>query len=67
MPDVMVFQEVTPAALAIFLAQPWIRDALPASRGHRGRGRQLRLLMLSSIPVDRVSYTRLPTHLARGF
>ena len=25
MPDVMVFQEVTPAALAIFLAQPWIR------------------------------------------
>ena len=25
-PDVMVFQEVTPAALTVFLAQPWIRE-----------------------------------------
>ena len=27
MPDVMVFQEVTPVALAVFLAQPWIGTA----------------------------------------
>ena len=25
-PDIMVFQEVTPAALAVLLDQPWIRD-----------------------------------------
>ena len=26
LPDVMVFQEVTPSALTMFLAQPWIRQ-----------------------------------------
>ena len=42
MPDIMVFQEVTPTALATFLAQAVDSRALPASRGDRGRGRQLR-------------------------
>ena len=26
MPDVIMFQEITPAALEVFLAQPWIRE-----------------------------------------
>ena len=42
MPDVMVFQEITPTALSIFLAQPWITGALPLRGGRRRQGRQLR-------------------------
>jgi tyrosyl-DNA phosphodiesterase 2 len=67
MPDVMVFQEVTPAALAAFLAQPWIREnylraaVTGPDLGNYG------MLMLSRIPINRVTYTRLPTRLARGF
>jgi tyrosyl-DNA phosphodiesterase 2 len=67
MPDVMVFQEVTPAALDVFLAQPWIREnylraaVAGAAVGNYG------MLMLSRLPIDRATYTRLPTRLARGF
>jgi tyrosyl-DNA phosphodiesterase 2 len=67
MPDVMVFQEVTPAALDVFLAQPWIRDhyrraaVVNAQLGNYG------MLMLSRLPINRATYTRLPTRLARGF
>jgi tyrosyl-DNA phosphodiesterase 2 len=67
MPDVMVFQEVTPAALKVFLTQPWIREhylraaVTSADLGPYG------MLMLSRIPINRVTYTRLPTRLARGF
>jgi tyrosyl-DNA phosphodiesterase 2 len=67
MPDVMVFQEVTPAALDVFLAQPWIREhylraaVTSADLGNYG------MLMLSRLPINRATYTRLPTRLARGF
>jgi tyrosyl-DNA phosphodiesterase 2 len=67
MPDVMVFQEVTPAALAVFMAQPWIRVRY---RRAEVTGRDLGnygLLMLSRLPIKNATYTRLPTHLARGF
>ena len=67
MPDVMVFQEVTPAALDVFLTQPWIREhyrraaVTSAELGNYG------MLMLSRLPINRATYTRLPTRLARGF
>ena len=66
-PDIMVFQEVTPEALAVFLDEPWIRvryrRAAVTGRGVGNYG----MLMLSRIPLGRVTYTRLPTQLARGF
>jgi endonuclease/exonuclease/phosphatase family metal-dependent hydrolase len=67
LPDVMVFQEVTEAALEVFLAQPWIRSdyrrtAFAGDRvGHYG------MLVLSRLPIRRSTYTRLPTRLARGY
>lgn len=65
MPDVMVFQEVTEAALEVFLAQPWVRHhyrrVTVAADGRYG------MLMLSRVPIRRSSYTRLPTRLARGY
>jgi tyrosyl-DNA phosphodiesterase 2 len=67
LPDVMVFQEVTTSALAVFLAQPWIRKHyLRAAVAGDGAG-NYGMLMLSRVPVTRVTYTRLPTRLARGF
>lgn len=63
-PDVMVFQEITEAALAVFLSRPWIREqylsAAIADRSHYG------MLLLSRVPVRSVRYLPLPTHLARG-
>ena len=65
LPDVMVFQEVTRAALEVFLAQPWIREhycrAAVAGDGHYG------MLLLSRLPIRRSTYTRLPTRLDRGY
>ena len=67
MPDVMVFQEVTPAAL----------DGLAGPTVDPGRYRRAEvtggdlgnygMLMLSRLPIAGVTYTRLPTRLARGF
>ncbi|MEU0494178.1 endonuclease/exonuclease/phosphatase family protein [Mycobacterium sp. NPDC006124] len=67
MPDVMVFQEVTPAALAIFLAQPWIRVRYRRAEVTGGDLGNYGMLMLSRLPVANVTYTPLPTNLARGF
>ncbi|GAB7067041.1 hypothetical protein JCM12141A_13300 [Mycolicibacterium hodleri] len=67
MPDVMVFQEVTPAALAIFLAQPWIRVRYRRAEVTGGDLGNYGMLMLSRLPIANVTYTRLPTNLARGF
>jgi tyrosyl-DNA phosphodiesterase 2 len=67
MPDVMVFQEITQAALNVLLAQPWIREhyylaaVVGDSVGNYG------MLMLSRLPTANVTYTRLPTRLSRGF
>ena len=67
MPDVMVFQEITPTALDVLLAQPWIQEhyrraaVVGAAVGNYG------MLMLSRLPTANVTYTRLPTRLSRGF
>ncbi|BDX35013.1 hypothetical protein TUM20985_55600 [Mycobacterium antarcticum] len=67
MPDVMVFQEVTPAALEIFLAQPWVRVRYRFAEVTGGALGNYGMLMLSRLPIERVGYTPLPTNLARGF
>jgi tyrosyl-DNA phosphodiesterase 2 len=67
MPDVMVFQEVTPAALAILLAQPWIRVRYRRAEVTGDDVGNYGMLMLSRLPIRNVTYTRLPTNLARGF
>ena len=67
MPDVMVFQEVTPAALEVFLAQPWIRENYLRAAVVDGHLGNYGMLMLSRLPINRATYTRLPTRLARGF
>jgi tyrosyl-DNA phosphodiesterase 2 len=66
-PDIMVFQEITPSALQVFLAQRWIRDnyVRAAVSGFRVGG--YGMLMLSRLPVADVTYTRLPTRQARGY
>lgn len=66
-PDVMVFQEVTPAALEIFLAQPWIREHYRRAEVTGGALGNYGMLLLSALPLNRVTYVRLPTRLARGF
>jgi tyrosyl-DNA phosphodiesterase 2 len=67
MPDVMVFQEVTPDALAVFLAHPMIRDNYQRSAVTGAGFGNYGMLMLARIPMSRVTYTRLPTRLARGY
>ncbi|TQK27412.1 endonuclease/exonuclease/phosphatase family protein [Arthrobacter sp. SLBN-53] len=66
-PDVMVFQEVTEPALTVLLAQPWVRAHYSSAAVCGGRLGHYGMLLLSRIPVDRVSYTRLPSNLARGY
>jgi tyrosyl-DNA phosphodiesterase 2 len=66
-PDVMVFQEVTPAALEVLLAAPWIREGYCRAEVTGADVGNYGMLMLSRLPIGRVSYTRLPTRLARGF
>ncbi|WP_173007874.1 endonuclease/exonuclease/phosphatase family protein [Mycolicibacterium sp. P1-18] len=66
-PDVMVFQEVTPAALEILLAQPWIRVRYRRAEVTGGDVGNYGMLMLSRLPISNVTYTRVPTNLARGF
>ncbi len=65
-PDVIVFQEVTRESLAEFLAQPWIRQryyrAAVTGRDFGNYG----LLMLSQLPIARVTYTHLPASVGRG-
>jgi endonuclease/exonuclease/phosphatase family metal-dependent hydrolase len=66
-PDVMVFQEVTQAALDMLLAQQWVRDNYArASVVGRDAG-NYGMLLLSRVPVSRVTYTRLPSRQSRGF
>lgn len=66
-PDIMVFQEVTPEALALFLEQPWIRVRYRRAAVTGRTVGNYGLLLLSRLPLDRVTYTRLPTRLQRGF
>jgi endonuclease/exonuclease/phosphatase family metal-dependent hydrolase len=65
--DVIVLQEVTPAALEIFIDQQWVRDeylSVSVVGDHTGN---YGMLMLSRVPITRASYTRLPTRQSRGF
>lgn len=66
-PDVMVFQEVTDDALAVFLAQPWIRQEYLSAAITGRRVGTYGMLLLSRVPVSGVTYTRLPTRMRRGF
>ena len=66
-PDVMVFQEVTAEALDVFLSQPGIRDHYRRAAMVGDDAGNYGMLMLSQLPINRVTYMRLPTRLARGF
>jgi tyrosyl-DNA phosphodiesterase 2 len=66
-PDIMVFQEVTPVALGVLLRQPWIRDDYLRAAVVGGDVGSYGMLMLSRLPVSRVTYMRLPTRQSRGF
>lgn len=66
-PDIMVFQEITQAALDVLLAQQWIRDGYSLAAVVGGDAGDYGMLMLSRLPVSRVTYTRLPTRQSRGF
>jgi tyrosyl-DNA phosphodiesterase 2 len=63
----MVFQEVTPDALEILLAHPWVREhcsyAAVTDHGVGNYG----MLLLSRLPVRCVGYSRLPSRMSRGF
>ena len=66
-PDVVALQEVTPAALDIFLSRQWVRDEYLHASVVGGDTGNYGMLMLSRIPLARVTYTRLPTRQSRGF
>jgi len=65
-PDVVVFQEVTPRALAAFLAQPWIRERYYRAAVTGNEFGDYGQLILSRLPISRVTYTHLPTSIGRG-
>ena len=65
-PDVMVFQEVTPLALATFLAQDWIRHDYRSASVVGGDAGNYGMLLLTRIPVAEVTYVPLPTELSRA-
>jgi tyrosyl-DNA phosphodiesterase 2 len=66
-PDIVVFQEITPTALDVFLEQSWIRDGYLRAAVVGGDAGLYGMLVLSRLPVSRVTYTRLPTRQSRGF
>lgn len=65
-PDVMMFQEVTPAAMRLFLTQPWVRKHYLCAEVTGGDLGDCGMLMLSRLPINGVTYIGLPTRLARG-
>ena len=66
-PDVIVLQEVTPAALEIFLGQPWVRDQYLSASAVGGDAGNYGMLMLSRVPITRAAHSWLPTRQSRGF
>jgi tyrosyl-DNA phosphodiesterase 2 len=66
-PDVMVFQEITPDALDVFMAQKWMRDGYSRAAVVGGEAGDYGLLLLSRLPITRATYTWLPTRQSRGF
>ena len=67
MPDIMVFQEITPTALTVFLDQTWIRESYYRATVAGDDFGNYGMLMLSTMPISRATYTRLPTRLGRGY
>jgi tyrosyl-DNA phosphodiesterase 2 len=65
-PDVMVFQEMTPTAVDVLLAEQWIRDGYARAAVVGGDAGDYGMLMLSRVPLTGVTYTRLPTRQSRG-
>lgn len=66
-PDIMVFQEVTPAAHDVLLSQDWVRDSYARAAVVGGDAGDYGMLLLSRVPMSSVSYTRLPSRQSRGF
>ena len=66
-PDVMVFQEITPTAVDVLLAERWMRDGYARAAVVGGVAGGYGMLMLSRVPLSRVTHTRLPTRQSRGF
>jgi tyrosyl-DNA phosphodiesterase 2 len=66
-PDVMAFQEVTRQALDIILAQGWVRDHYVQASVVGDHVGPYGMLMLSRVPVNCVTYSRLPGRANRGF
>ena len=66
-PDIMVFQEVTPAALDVLLAQPWVRRRYLRVAVVGGEVGNYGMLLLSRVPISGATYTRLPSRQQRGF
>lgn len=66
-PDVMVFQEVTDAALAVFHDQPWIRQHYWSAAVTGSRVGTYGMLLLSRVPLAGVTHICLPSGARRGF
>ena len=66
-PDIMVFQEVTPAALDVLLAQPWVRARYLRVAVVGDEVGNYGMLLLSRVPISGATYTRLPSRQQRGF
>jgi tyrosyl-DNA phosphodiesterase 2 len=66
-PDILVFQEVTPTALDVLLGQAWLRENYLRASVVGGDAGNYGMVLLSRLPVARVTYTRLPTRQSRGF
>lgn len=67
LPDVVVLQEVTPAALDVFDGQGWIREHYRRAAVVGDPVGNYGMLMMSRLPLSDVTYTPLPTRLSRGF
>ena len=66
-PDILVFQEITSAALRVFLAQPWVRKRYLRAAITDGDVGNYGMLILSRLPISRMTYTRLPSRQSRGY
>jgi tyrosyl-DNA phosphodiesterase 2 len=66
-PDIVVFQEITPTAFEVFLEQPWIRESYLRAAVVGGDAGNYGMVVLSRLPVSRVTYTQLPSRQSRGF
>jgi tyrosyl-DNA phosphodiesterase 2 len=66
-PDIMVFQEVTPAALDVLLGEETLRERYARAAVVGGEAGNYGMFLLSRVPLSRVTYARLPTRQWRGF